>query len=160
MLRLCNSIAPRGIDPVRQWFGRSVATQEHQRPLVAAVTLRRGANGFGIVMDDDAIVCGGDGHTCDAIPLGAKVVQVGTVSVRDKADVIACIRSVPTDAGVQFTYRYNESAAVQEEQVHGVVQALRAAEIPPQTWVAELAGAPSLLKQAVLYSRSIDRSIV
>lgn len=150
MLRLCNSIAPTGVDPVRRWL------QEHQRPLAATATVRRGAAGFGIVMNDAAVVCGGDGHTCDAIPLGAAVVQVGTVSVRDKADVIACIRSIPTDAEVQFTYRYNASAAVQEEQLHGVVQALRAAEMPSQIWVTELAGASLLLGPAVLFSRPID----
>eukprot|EP01043_Picozoa_sp_COSAG02_P024741 COSAG02_NODE_1363_length_13047_cov_5.747374_3_plen_336_part_00 len=151
MLRLCNSIASPGIDPVRQWL------QEHQRPLVAAATVRRGASGFGIVMNDAAIVCGGDGHTCDVIPLGATVVKVGTVSVRDKADVIACIRSVPADAEVQFTYRYSASASAQEEQLHGVVQALRAAEMPPQTWVTELAGASLSLRPDVFFSRSIDR---
>ena len=57
MLRLCNSITSRGIDPVRRWL------QERQRPIVAAVSVRRGEAGFGIVMDDDAVVCGGPGHT-------------------------------------------------------------------------------------------------
>ena len=139
MLRLCNSITPRGIDPVRRWL------QERQRPQIAAVSVRRGAAGFGIVMDDDAIVCGGPGHTCDAIPLGAAVVQVGGTSVRDKAGVIACIRSVPAGGEVQFTYRHNANVAAQEEQLHGVLQALRAAEMPPKTWVAELTGVSLLL---------------
>lgn len=132
------------MDLVRRWL------REHQEPIVSVVSVRRGAAGFGIVMDDTAFVCGGAGHTCDAIPVGATMVQVGTKPVRNKADVIASIRSVPPNAEVQFTYRHTPSAAAQEEQFHHVVQALRAAGKPPQIWVKELNGASSILQRAVL----------
>lgn len=134
VLRLCNTFAPRGIDPVRLWL------QQRQKPVLAAVSVRRGAAGFGIVMSDAAIVCGGAGHTCEAIPLGATVVQVGATLVKDKADVVACISKVPAGAEVQFAYRHTAPAAAQEAQLHGVVLALRAAEMPPSTWVTELSG--------------------
>lgn len=135
VLRLCNQLAPPEIDPVRRWL------QARQQTLVSVVSVRRGATGFGIVMNDDACVCGGPGHTCNAIPLGATVVQVGKSRVRNKAEVVESIRSIPTSAEVQFTYRHTASAAAQEEQLHGVLQALRAAEVPARTWLTELAGA-------------------
>lgn len=91
-------------------------------------------------MSDAAIVCGGAGHTCEAIPLGATVVQVGATLVKDKADVVACISKVPAGAEVQFAYRHTAPAAAQEAELHGVVLALRAAEMPPSTWVTELSG--------------------
>ena len=134
MLRLCNAFVPRGIEPVWRFLN------ERQQPVLGTAGVVRGPAGFGIVMDDAALVVGGPGSTCESIPLGATVVQVGQTPVRDKQEIVGLIGRVPAGQVVQFTFRHTNSAE-QQTQLHGILQALRAAEIPSHTWVTELIGA-------------------